>query len=150
VIRFRILELLLLAACVWRWRDDHFEVLNTFGDTVERKLPPKLAWLGWKKGGNPISWLQHLLWASLAGLVGGALALWSSYSFLEGFREFFTLVAVGFYVPREIWNARNHIKTDGWKAAFWIARTHPYTGWFWDGLGDLSPLWVAIFLWVGL
>jgi len=148
MIQFRILEILLLAVCVWRWKADHFAALNAFADSVENHLPRPLAWLGWKKGGNPVSWLQHALWTVGAGLVGGVLAWSFSAGFWVGLSEFATVVALCFYVPREGWQAVQHYRDVGWTGAWWIGRTHPFTGWVWDGVGDtLGPVLVVWAAW---
>lgn len=148
MIRFRIIEALLLVACVWRWKTDHFALLNQFADATEKRLPASLVWLGWSKGGNPISWAQHALWTILVALIGGCLAAWSSFAFHVGLREFATIMLVAFYLPRETWDARRHLKDEGWGTAFWVDGTHPYTGWLWDGIGDiLGPALVVWLTW---
>lgn len=142
MIQFILLELLTVAWIAWRWHVDRFAQLDRFADDLERKLP---ALLSWKRGGAPISWVQHAVWVTLAGLVGGVLAWFLGMPFALGFAHFSTLAAIGFYVPREVAQAREHYRVEGLGMGIWVGPQPPYVGWIWDGIGDtLAAVLVAI------
>ena len=89
------------ALIAWRYKTDKFASLNKLADSLEDKLPYVLTWRRW---GNPITWLQHTLWAAafvvVGTVVGTLLADWH-----QGALHFAAWAFI-FYAVRE-WPARN-------------------------------------------
>jgi hypothetical protein len=90
----------------WQFWANRFGKLNAWADAVEKKAP---SWYTYKRWGDPITWIQHAMWAALAGTLGGILSLLILGAFRPGFRRF-ALGALVFYLAREAWSLVADVK----------------------------------------
>ncbi len=109
-----------------------------WAERLEKRMP---AWL--QPPPDPVTWIQHVCWTVVGGLMLGLWAWITIAAFGLGFAIGAT-VMLGWFVWREVGDFR---RDWGTPHPWW--RGYPqYTGWLVDGIADVFfPLLVVVIAW---